>query len=280
MSVHKIGEGTAESEAAHKLTQNAYYAKLQQGLKEKQQAHQAEKQRESSGHETDTKVDAVAKADKADEAGFYSIKDQVEIRSVKWKKNEKGEPEVDIESGSVYQTSVDRNDDGVRILRLLGHKIDLSSKVMQLKQSFMENTIQARSHHPFLSRYAAFKVGILGQLLAVLGVSAEDITAMQKGAVKAAIQDNISLVGENIYNLELTELVHGKSKKVKHNIAMLKKMQKQLLTQMSHLGRPDYWTPARVVEEQIAQCTKLRDEFAKEQDALAYQLDFLNQGPR
>lgn len=55
----------------------------------------------------------------------------------------------------------------------------------------------------FLSAYAKFKVGVLVQMLSVLGVAPEELGQLQKQALADAIQENIALMEENMYTSEL-----------------------------------------------------------------------------
>ncbi|NBV41718.1 hypothetical protein EBR96_02985, partial [bacterium] len=148
-------------------------------------------------------------------------------------------------------TSVDLTGKNVEAAKSIGYKIDLNDKLGQLKQALMQNVVQSRSANFFVSKYAQFKVGMLVRLLAVLGVPPEEITALQHKAIQDAIQENINLMAENLYSMELTELVYGLGKKSRRNLRIFKEVQKQLMAQMAILGQKGYWTETRITEERL-----------------------------
>ncbi|MFC1753789.1 hypothetical protein ACFL96_10420, partial [Thermoproteota archaeon] len=161
--------------------------------------------------------------------------------------------------------------------RFLGLKIDLSGKISQMKESYMQNIRQSRSHNFFLSKYALFKVSALGQILSMLGVPQEELIKLQKKALNSAIQENLELMSENIYNLELSQLFFGYSRKARRSQRMFHKVQLQLMEQLSKLGKPYYWTKARLYEERIRQCRRIEDELTNEKHHLEYQLSYIEQ---
>jgi len=264
---------TIDPEKLSDVTQNAYYKKLQKELKDKQSAHKLDHRR-AKGIETEESntisEDPVKKA-----SATLSIEDKVSLRSFKWTQDKKGEFELKPTQITLNAPSdIDLEHDASHILKIFGQKIDFTSKMTQLKQSFMHAAVQSRSHQFFLSKFAQFKMGLLGQLLSAIGVSPTELETLSKKAIQGAVQENIRQMAENIYNLELTELLYGNSRKAKRSLAMLRQIEKQLITQMALFGKRDYWSKPRLLEERITQCKKIEEEFQKERDDLAYSLMF------
>jgi hypothetical protein len=205
------------------------------------------------------------------------VEDKVDIRSISWEKDKKGEDKIKLSLNSMPPTSVDIQNDGNRILRLLGHKIDFNSRVDQLKQGFMQNVVQSRTGNFFLGKFAQFKVGVMVQLLTWLGIKPEEIETLKRGALQNAFKETESLIAENIYNMELTELIYGNSKKVRRTMAQFKEIEKQLMQKMIMLGKKDAWNKVKLLEERIRQCKKIEEEFQRERDQLLYQTDYVRQ---
>lgn len=262
---------TVDADKSQDVTQNAYYQKIQKELKEKTSAHQQQKQ---SAQEDPRHATKVTQVEKTNQSHMASVKDKVEIRSTSWDKNKKGEFELKASLSDTFVTSIDLKNDGAAILRSAGQKIDYSSRITQLKQSFMQNVVQSRTGNFFLSKYAQFKVGVTGQLLTWLGLTPQEIEKLSKKALEGAIAENEKLMGENIYNIEITDILYGKSKKVKRSMAMLTQIEQQLTKQMALLGKPDFWNKARIAEEHFKQCKKIEEEFQQERNLLAYQLEY------
>lgn len=276
MSDTRIGGVSLSGSSAQKMSANPYYEKLQETLKV--QREDATKQLESQSDqlakvEKETKEQVATALDKKSDPR----EDNVSIGNTKWTKNEEGKYELKAALKDPLLTSVDLKNDGNAILKLFGQKIDFSPKLSQLQQTYMQNTVQAKSSNFFLSKYAQFKVGLIGQMLTAMGVTPEELQIMQKKALEGASEENLNNMGENIYNMELTELLHGKSRKSKKSLAMYAEAQQQLMQQMTLLGKPNYWSKARFLEERIKQMKKIREEFKQERDALAYQYEFLIQ---
>lgn len=264
---------TVDADKSQDVSQNAYYKKIQQELKEKTSTHQQQQQAKQEDLQKANKVTAV---EKVVPAQLLSIQDKVEIRSMTWKKDKKGDFDLKPTLSDTLVSSVDLKNDGTQILRSMGHKIEYTSKLTQLKQNFMQNVVQSRTGNFFLSKYAQFKVGITGQLLSWLGLTPLEIDTLTKKAIEGAVAENEKMMGENIYNIEVTEVIYGKSKKVKRSLAMLFEIEQQLIKQMGLLGKTDYWSKARLAEEHLKQCKKIEEEFRQERNQLAYQLEYQN----
>jgi hypothetical protein len=265
------------------VKQNAYFKRIQQEIRDQRDNKKAndDKTQKLIEHENDKKVSQTSKVDAGVIASkLINISDKVKIsktsKQAAKKDNNKiktGQVQTNLETSDKTQLS----DDGQYILKILGLKIDFSNKISDLMESFMRNIVQARSHNFFLRKYAQFKVGIIGQLLSTIGVAVEEIKDLQKKAIKGAVEENVKLMGENIYNLELTELVHGKKRKVRRALALFREVEQQLIRQMNMLGKTNFWSMSRLIEERIKQCKKIKEEFLREKDALQYKFEFIKQ---
>jgi len=257
--------------------QEAYRQKLQTEIKNKTEKAnmQASKQDQADRASESKKIQDVTKVQAPSQTNrLAAVKDRVEIRSLLWEQNDDGEFQLKTDTESSVVSTVDLKDNGSKILRSLGHKIDFLAKLPQLKVAFMQNLVQSRSANFFLSKFAQFKVGLMGQLLGALGVTQEEIRKLKKEAIKGAIEDNIQLMGENLYNAEISELIHGRHGKMKRAFAMFKEIENQLRNQMALLGRRSYWSNLRFLEEKMTQLKKIEEEFVKEKGDLEYQLKF------
>lgn len=266
-----------EADQVSQLLNSDYYKKLQSDLREKNRMNQVQSDKDRDRHDIDDthKVKAVEVTGKPREATQKpKFQDAVQIQSMVWEKDGDGEFQLK-EKAAVPVSSVDMGHSRPDRMQSVGYKIDYGDKLSQLKQTLMQNVVQSRSGNFFLSIYAKFKVGILVQMLSVLGVSPEELTQLQRQALADAVQENIVLMADNMYNAELAELVQGSSKKKsKKAKAMFQEVEKQLVAQMVRLGRPDYWTELRLAEERLAQDHRIYAEFKKEHRDLLYQRQY------
>ncbi len=187
-----------------------------------------------------------------------------------WKRDDEDDVALHVDTSQTFLTSV--RSDAKSLFKILGYKIDLTDKVCQFKDAYAQNTIQARTNNSILSLYAKFKVSALGQLLTLLGVSAEDLQMLQKNAVIAALDENETLMRRNLNNVALMEIVGAK--KAKKAKAMFREAASQLNAQRVLLGKPAF------SEEDLTQMTMdeiqlLIEDFEKEAANLSYLLDHL-----
>lgn len=263
------------------LNQNEYYKRLQQQLRERNSAQAGTRQQENERAEDhDTRVNAAEKVDKTQQARkLFNTEDTVTLSPSNkgWIKTSDGTLEFNTVSDIEPLSSISLKNDGRQILRLFGHKIDFSSRLNDLQESYMQSIIQSKTGNFFMAKYAQFKIGLFGQLMSALGVANDQLKKLQDQAIKGAAEDNVRMMGENIYNTELTELVHGRSKKMRRYLGQLRQIEIDLLTQMHHLGKPEYWSMRRLIEERLKQLKRIREEFVQEREALAYQLNMAAQ---
>lgn len=254
------------------VADNPQYQKIQQELKAKaQQAQDIKKETDEQTkvqkpEDTSNRQSAVAKL-LAESADNVSVSPRFN-----WKKKD-GEWDVKLTPEQRFLTNV--KTDGKQVLNILGFKIDFSSKTSELKQSFMQNMIQARSDNFLLSKYGQFKVGALGTLLTLLGVSADELKALQEEAIAGAIEDNKTLMEQSLYDEEVMNIVG--QKKSKKAAAVMKEIQDKLVSQMDLLGEPGYWSPSKITEVRLAQVGRIAEEFEKEAENSRYLKDYMTE---
>ncbi len=266
-----------DPDQANQVLTNEYYQKLQRDIRERREAQQVARHGSGEGgivedHHRVNQVAVAAKSSESKSPGGFN--DSVQIRSFRWDRSRSGDFTLTTDQADPLLTTVDLKGKHIESMSQIGYKIDYSDRLGQMRQALMQSVVQSRSGNYFVSKYAEFKVGVLVRLLGLLGVAPAELTAMQHQAIEDAIIENIQLMGENIYSLELTELVFGNSKKAKRNVKMFKEVQSQLIGQMKRLGRSDYWSATRIAEEHIRQVGKIKEEFEKERDDLSYQYDY------
>lgn len=204
--------------------------------------------------------------------------DKASVRSFHWERNAKGEFEMATDMPEPFITSINKSQSARHMLRVMGMKVDVSDKVNTYKETYMKQFIQSRSPNFFLSRFSMLKCGFTGQILSLLGVTSIELQKLQKQALGAAREENLKLMSENVYNIELCELVYGRTNQAKQSLRILQEMERQLVDQMRLLGKDNYWTKLRLLEERMYQCKRIKEEFLKEASILRYQLDHLDQG--
>lgn len=265
-----------DPDSANKIETNVYYKKLQQDLKEKQTLHQSGEKRSDTEDVSDQKVGNIQKIQSQATGKLDQYVDKFE-RGFQWEADVDGESQLSAIGDAPLITTTDLKNDGRRILRLMGQTIDFSSRLPRLKENYMQTVLQSRTHNMFLSKYAQLKLGLMGQLLSVLGISSEELKILQNQAIQAGIEENIRLVAENVYNMELIELIYGRTRKSRKPMARFQESQRQLIANMALLGKVDYWNPIQMREEQARQCARIVDEFKRELSALNYQLTYFHQ---
>jgi hypothetical protein len=254
-----------------------YYKELQENIRKKHKPSEAAiKKEDTDSVRTDQdKVQAAAKAVAASKVDkLKNIKDRVDIRSFTWVQDDKGKFQMDRSEQNPIISSIDLSNRSTKVLKEMGHKIDFMEKLPQLKTAYMQNMVQSKSANFFLAKFAQFKVGMMGRLLSLLGVPAEDIQKLRREAIEGAAEENVLLMAENIYNIEITELIYGRGRKAMQALALFKEIEFQLLKQMELLGKAQYWTKLRLLEEKMKQCKKIKDEFAKEKESLSYEKEY------
>jgi hypothetical protein len=251
-------------------TSNLYHQRVQTELKEKNEANKAEEK-----HDLFVNKQNQTPPDPAQLKESFNIKDEVVLSALEWEKSmDKPEDNKALEFKNKMLSDLKQN--GEKLRRHLGQKIDFGKRIPQLKEMFKFNLIRSRSHNKYLSRFAQFKVGVVGQILALMGVPIEELRKLKKDALKEAFEKNQEDMAENIYTQEVTELMLG-GKRSKRTLAMCGEMQTQLTQRMNQIGPVGYWSKIRVMEEKIVQCQKIIDEFQKEKSVLEYEVQYREQ---
>ena len=201
------------------------------------------------------------------------FKDKVFISSQQWtqqSQDTKKEKNIELELKK-------RQYNAKEIIKNKGHEINFEKKRPELKEMLRHNIQESRSQNTFVAQYAKFKVGIVNQMLTFLDTPLEEIDSIKKEALDEIITDNKTEMAENIYHLELIDILHGKTKKAKKQAIIYKQLQTELFLQINGILEPGYWSKEKLLEEKIKQCKKICEEFANEKQHLEYLLDVIDQ---
>lgn len=174
---------------------------------------------------------------------------------------------VDVTSVSIMPEEVQ----APRSINFFGYKIDLSSKIEDLKQNYIKNYTLTKSHNLMVARFSQFKTASLGALLSMLGVSHNELENMQEKSVRVAARQNKLLFEENEYNGELLSIIGASKKRMRGQNRVLSEIRNQLLIQAKNLGLEGYYTQEKILEIRLAQCSKILEKFLEEKTNLEYQ---------
>ena len=83
------------------------------------------------------------------------------------------------------------------IMRHLSHKINFSERKEEFIEMYKYNLQQSRSHNIFTSRFAKFKVGIVGQILTAIGIPIETLKKLKKTSINDLFEQNHTDMQEN-----------------------------------------------------------------------------------
>ena len=167
-----------------------------------------------------------------------------------------------------------RRFDPSKLWRLISYKLNDKQRINQLKQSYHDTLQQYYSHNDILSQFSSFKASVLGKILDKSGVDAAECKKIRQSVKKQVFEENKHLMAENIYHLELSELLYGKKKNTRPQRAKMLLMQQKLLYQMQKMDN-SYWNKERLLEEKITQSKKIREELVDERKNLRYFVDQL-----
>lgn len=185
------------------------------------------------------------------------------------------EREDSIEESSIDMAQPDtRRFDPSKLWRLISYKLNDKQRLNQLKQSYQDTLQQYYSHNDILSQFSSFKASVLGKILDKSGVDANECKKIRQSVKKQVCEENKHLMAENIYHMELSELLYGKKKQTRPQRAKMLLMQQKLLYQMQKIDS-SYWSKERLLEEKITQSKKIREELVDERKNLRYFVDQL-----
>ncbi len=200
---------------------------------------------------------------------------------IKWNvvKKDDGTKKIDplMESDHVKLSSIRQMDQSVSaniIAHKMGYKINLQEKIEILKDKYIKNYLQGKSHNFMISKFAELKTAFLAQTLSNLGLTPPELEKMQRKALKGAQDENELLFEENEYNEEMIYVIGGSPKKIKKEVRIMDEIRQQLVTQMNKLGKPGYYSPENTLAIKLRVCKRMREEFQKERDNLQYQKDY------
>ncbi|MDD4526638.1 MAG: hypothetical protein PHF25_01215 [Candidatus Margulisbacteria bacterium] len=200
---------------------------------------------------------------------------------IKWNivKKDDGTKKIDplLETDHVKLSSIRQMDKSVSanvIAYKMGYKINLQEKIETLKDKYIKNFLQSKSHNFMVAKFAELKTAFLSQTLSNLGLAPPELMKMQKRALKGAQEENELLFEENEYNEEMIYVIGGSPKKIKKEVRIMDEIRQQLATQMNKLGKTNYYSQEHALTIKIKVCKRMREEFQKERDNLQYQRDY------
>lgn len=161
-----------------------------------------------------------------------------------------------------------------KILNFLGYKIDLANRIEDFKEKYRMWLVESRHTNVLLASYAKVKFGMMQYLLTLLGVSSEEVQALQDQAIGDALDENQMLYEQNEYNLELLT-IFSDSKKEKRKLKMFLKIRKDLLASREKLNPKAAISPQDqlVIKDDIVK--KILFELLQEEQRLKFMRDFL-----
>jgi hypothetical protein len=205
----------------------------------------------------------------------------IQHAGIKWSITRSKEDGVKInpimETDHVILTSIRKTDSSAAasmVAHKLGYKISLDQNKEVLIEKYLKNFIQAKSHNYIVAKFAQLKSSFLAQLLSNIGVSIPELQKMQKKALQGAAEENELLFEENEYNAEMICALGGSGKKLKKELQIMDEIRTQLMTQMTNLGKADFYNEERQLLMKIKVCKRIYDEFKKEKDLLEYERDY------
>lgn len=270
------------------VEENPYYKRLRQELRSKAMKKIAEekKQSESSTVQAEQHVpeDVYHSSEMRKSKKEKSIKDKafkddvlLNAKTLYEQLEDNSQEQIKDKKDHAQQLLERMKYNGQEIIRHLSYKIDFSARKDEFKEMFKFNLQQSRSDNMFVSRFSQFKVGVVGQILTGIGVPIEELKKLKKQAFREVFEENCMEMTENIYNIELLEIVQGRRRRNKKTLNMFRNLQAQLIRNMNNIGRVGYWSKSRLLEEKLKQCKRIREEFVQEQQHLTYLLSYYGQ---
>lgn len=186
----------------------------------------------------------------------------------------------DLTADELQQPKDDLTDhtyNALEISKRLSYKIDFGSKKEELKEMYRFNIQESASDNVFTGRFARFKLGVIGQILTLSGVSISELNQLKQASLTQLFDRNIADMQDNIQNSELLAILKGTTKKTRRRFAVFNKIQATLIKQMNNMGRVGFWSKSRLLEEKITQCQKIKQDFTNEKQHLQYLLAYADQ---
>ena len=219
--------------------------------------------------------------DSAPQSGL-DIEDRVHLSATQWDFPKSTDPKSD--SDPLFQSDLEieinnrkekKAKSDIRLLKSLGYQIDYKARLPELKSLYQYHVTQTKSHNYFVSKFSAFKIGVIGYILTTLGVTSSEMHQLKKDALTGAFNDNIATMNETIYHTELTLLVYGRTRQSRASLKAYHQTQTQLIAQMNQLFGTNYWSEKKLLETRYDQLAIIKDEFQKEWLDLIYHQQYL-----
>ncbi len=241
---------TEQSKNAEKILKDPRYQKIQQEIKENQLKQQPPE-----------KVNPIDTEDKI----------QISQSLFNWQKNSVGDYEIKAkEKIGLTEKPDEIKFSGEKILKILGYKIDLTSRVETLKDEYMRTFIETKSVNQFLAKFYQAKLNILNVMLSFLGITSEELEELQKKGLKKAIEENIELFEQNEYNTEMFFVFGSNNRKDKGKTKVFNEVRNQLMKQMQLLGNKDFYSQEKIDTIKLKELNKIKDDLTQEQQNLLY----------
>ena len=253
------GMDTDPNARIKKLKNNAYYQQLQQEISNKKERK-------------------VNKIEDHSKQASSQISQQLPAKTLikpkfKWANDHKGMPQIQPKEKTNAITPKPMTQSAGRILNFLGYKIDLQSRQSELMEKYQKYFVDSRSDNFLMARFSQLKFGMVQMILSTLGLSTEELQALQKSALKYAISENKTLFAQNEYNTELLVIFSAGGRKDLNRKVILAKLQDQLIKQMELLGNKTYYTQERKIHIKKQQVKKILQELIDEKNNLIFVRD-------
>lgn len=180
---------------------------------------------------------------------------------------------IDVASISgAADTSINSNRRG--ILSGFGIKIKMDKKLDAMLEKYKKHFKKTKSHNKMLAQFAQFNVDMIGLVLSKLGVSQEELMELRRVLTGECIEENLAMRDENIYNMELVQIIGGKQSKVKADLEVMHEIADQLVIQAKKLDIEEEYSPQALLLAKINKCKEILESFQEEKNKLSYFLDF------
>lgn len=190
-----------------------------------------------------------------------------------WEKDGKTFSIIPSETSAIPSPATQLESSTPHIASFFGYKIDITDQVDQLKMKLQKYFIESKSYNPLIGKFSELKFGVMLSMLSLLGIEPNTIETLKKDALKKAIDENIYCFEENEYNAELL-LIFKSKKKDNGRIKVLKKLQEQLIKQMTHYGKPNFYTNETICLIKQKQVQKIQQDLLEEHQNLSYIRNF------
>ena len=174
---------------ANEITDSVYYKKLQSELRAKKnkaaKLNQTDPSHDQAVAEQTANIDGPNNKKKFKKPPSFNpehFKDKLLLNSTELKKTlDTDKPKQELREKKLLEKL---KYNGHEIMRHLSHQINFSARQDEFKEMYRYNMQQAQSHNLFTSRFAKFKVGVVGHILAALGIPIAELKKLKQTAFK------------------------------------------------------------------------------------------------